>query len=178
MTTDEMYALIKASREWAARLPKHPDEEAISQQLQDFFSRQDAMLLRAMAENGELEKENKQLSARLDQQMAPRLEKLCDNLTLIEGAKRALDEVERLRARIAELEAPPVVPDGYEVVKADHQVDHDEYEERWELRVRDADGGPITVAHVDAGNVCHGSSFHEPFAALWALMWAAEQDGL
>lgn len=54
MTTDEMYALIKASRDWAARLPKHPDEEAISQHLQDFFSRQDALLLRALAEASKL----------------------------------------------------------------------------------------------------------------------------
>lgn len=54
MTTDEMSALIKDTRDWAARLPKHPDEEAISQRLQDFFLWQDAMLLRALAEASKL----------------------------------------------------------------------------------------------------------------------------
>jgi len=49
MTNEEIKALIKASRDWAAGLPKHPKEDAISERLQDFFSRQDALLLRAYA---------------------------------------------------------------------------------------------------------------------------------
>lgn len=49
MTTEEMVALIKASRDWAKALPKHPQEDAIGAHMQDFFSRQDAFLLRAYA---------------------------------------------------------------------------------------------------------------------------------
>lgn len=87
-------------------------------------------------------------------------------------------ERDALRARVAELEAPPVVPEGWEVVGVPYQLDHDEYETRWELWVRDVDGGPITVAHVDRGNVCHPSGIDEPFAAFRALMWAAEHDAI
>lgn len=49
MTTEEMVALIKASRDWAKALPKHPHEDTIGAHLQDFFSLQDAFLLRAYA---------------------------------------------------------------------------------------------------------------------------------
>jgi hypothetical protein len=52
MTTEEIAALIKASRDWAAALPQHPSEHAISERMQDFFSRADALLLRAYAAAG------------------------------------------------------------------------------------------------------------------------------
>lgn len=281
MTTDEMYALIKASREWAARLPKHPDEEAISQQLQDFFSRQDAMLLRAMAENAELEKENKQLSARLDQQMVvlvPEVptwrwwagDRTGENSHLPDAQAAALEAWEEAAAgptryRI-DIEASPRMRDvlkatlytttgickRWRVVygKPDALLRNagapapghiwepgvykwtPERSDQPELTEKEIEalsvglraleehraalnplaahfepskltvyhppipgsgvsaGSPprststptaettraSSVAHVDAGNVCHGSSFHEPFAALWALMLSAEQD--
>lgn len=96
---------------------------------------------------------------------------------------RACREVIRLRAdlrlaeRVASARARVVVPKGYAVRKVDHEIDHQEYAPRWELWVWDADAAPITVAHVGADRrLCASGDISEPFAALRALMWAAEHD--
>lgn len=85
------------------------------------------------------------------------------------------DEVSRLRDRIAALEAPPVVPNDYEVHKAD-LYDEDGNEPRWELRVRDADDNPIVVAYVEDRLIRTTNAIAEPFEALAALAWAAKND--
>ncbi len=88
-------------------------------------------------------------------------------------------EVPNMRERIKELElrglgveTPPVVPAGWSVWRVDHEVDHGEYEPRWELWAMDADNEPIVVAYIDDHGEVLSPGGSASMAALNALFYA------
>lgn len=89
-----------------------------------------------------------------------------------------LESVKHLFSRVAELEAPPVVPDGFMVLKVPHEVDHQEYVDRWELWQLDGNEPPFVLAFVRSGDVWCDSYVLENRAAVRAFLWAIEHDQL
>ncbi len=78
----------------------------------------------------------------------------------------------KLAERIHELEAPPVVPEGWEVNRIDYEVDHDEYESRWELWALDSDHVSFMVAYADSFGEVNSPGGSASTTALGALFYA------